>query len=104
MNTALLQVTTVAEPGEPSGVVLISAAGDIDVSSAPLLNDALSAVTTGGYATILVDLAAVTFFDCAGLRALEAADDAAPGRLRLVAAAEPVRLVLHLLDQQHRFM
>ncbi|WP_334465481.1 STAS domain-containing protein [Micromonospora sp. CPCC 205554] len=84
--------------------VHIRATGEIDVSSALLLNDALSAAAAEGYGEIHLDLAEVTFFDCAGLRALEDADGAAPGRLRLVAVGEPVRLVLHLLDQQRRFL
>ena len=103
MVAGLLRVTNVAEPGKAAGVVRIRAAGEIDVASAPLLDDALAAATADGYREIHLDLAEVTFFDCAALRALEDADDAAPGRLRLVAAGEPVRLVLQLLDKHHRF-
>ncbi|ADL49527.1 MULTISPECIES: STAS domain-containing protein [Micromonospora] len=104
MNARLLRVTKVADANETAGVVRIRAAGEIDMFSVPLLDDALATAAAGGYREIHLDLAEVTFFDCAALRALEVADDAAPGRLRLVAAGEPVRLVLHLLDRQGRFV
>ena len=102
MRTAPLHITTVLGPGETGTVARVSASGELDPASAPRLKQALTAAAAR-CGKIQVDLSEVTFFDAAALRALEETDAAAPGRLRLMAASEPVHLVLRLLDMQHRF-
>ncbi|MDX3580820.1 anti-sigma factor antagonist [Streptomyces europaeiscabiei] len=68
--------------------VVIEVSGEIDVASAGLVAEHLTAATTGSAEPdVLVDLRHVSFFDCSGLRVLcraEAAAAASGGRLRLV--------------------
>ncbi|WP_327726476.1 anti-sigma factor antagonist [Streptomyces sp. NBC_00487] len=68
---------------------VIEVAGEIDMASAGLVAEHLTAAATGSAAPdVLVDLRRVSFFDCSGLRVLcraEAAATARGGRLRLVA-------------------
>jgi anti-anti-sigma factor len=63
-------------------------AGEIDVASADLLAEHLTAAVGGpGAPDVLVDLREVAFLDCSGLRVLcraEATARAGGGRLRLV--------------------
>ncbi|MDX3136313.1 anti-sigma factor antagonist, partial [Streptomyces europaeiscabiei] len=67
---------------------VIEVSGEIDVASAGLVAEHLTAATTGSAEPdVLVDLRHVSFFDCSGLRVLcraEAAAAAHGGRLRLV--------------------
>lgn len=91
-----LRVVTV--PAGTAGTWRVRASGEVDHSTASLLSQALATATRRGYAGVEVDLAEVTFFDCAGLRALVNATDAAGERLRLVAASESVQRVLDIFD------
>lgn len=61
----LLNVTTTRRDGWS----IVAAEGEIDISSAPTLDDALGAASTAGEA-VAVDLRAVTFMDSSGLRSL----------------------------------
>ncbi|WP_119583680.1 anti-sigma factor antagonist [Streptomyces europaeiscabiei] len=67
---------------------VIEVSGEIDVASAGLVAEHLTAATTGSAEPdVLVDLRHVSFLDCSGLRVLcraEAAAAARGGRLRLV--------------------
>lgn len=67
---------------------VIVVAGEIDVASADLLAEHLTAAACGpGEPDVLVDLREVAFLDCSGLRVLcraEATARARGGRLRLV--------------------
>ncbi|WP_327342131.1 anti-sigma factor antagonist [Streptomyces europaeiscabiei] len=67
---------------------VIEVSGEIDVASAGLVAEHLTAATTGSAEPdVLVDLRHVSFFDCSGLRVLcraEAAAAAHGGRLRLI--------------------
>ena len=67
---------------------VIEVSGEIDVASAGLVAEHLTAATTGpAEPDVLVDLRHVSFFDCSGLRVLcraEATATARGGRLRLV--------------------
>ncbi|MEI5523135.1 anti-sigma factor antagonist [Streptomyces brasiliscabiei] len=67
---------------------VIEVSGEIDIASAGLVAEHLTAAVTGpGAPDVLVDLRDVSFFDCSGLRVLcraEATATARGGRLRLV--------------------
>jgi anti-anti-sigma factor len=69
--------------------IVIEVYGEIDMASAGLVAEHLTAAATGtAEPDVLVDLRRVSFFDCSGLRVLcraEAAAKARGGRLRLVA-------------------
>ncbi|MGH2909214.1 MAG: STAS domain-containing protein [Solirubrobacteraceae bacterium] len=46
------------------------AVGELDLATAPLLEDQLRDVTDAGFAHIVLDLRGLTLIDCAGLRVL----------------------------------
>ena len=91
---AQVSVTVSRSSGSPR----ICVAGEIDQLGAAVLRDALDRVAAEHPGRVDVDLADVTFFDCAGVSALLAAEQAAGGRLVLVAAAPAVRKVLRVLN------
>jgi len=71
----------------------VSAAGEIDSSTAPQLRERLDAVLDSGVAELVVDLGAVTFLDSAGLCVLAAAHRRAADqavRLRVLASHRAV--------------
>jgi anti-sigma B factor antagonist len=61
-------------------VAHISATGEIDSTSAPVLRDRIEAVLAGDVHQFVVDLVGVTFLDSAGLCVLAAAHRQATGR------------------------
>jgi anti-sigma B factor antagonist len=74
-------------------VVRVSAAGEIDSSSAPVLRSHLDSVLDGDVEEFEVDLVQVTFLDSAGLCVLAAAHRRAAGkdvRMRVLAASRAV--------------
>jgi anti-sigma B factor antagonist len=74
-------------------VVRISAAGEIDSTSAPVLRDRLEAVLAGDVEQFVVDLVGVTFLDSAGLCVLAAAHRQAAAQgigMQVVAASRAV--------------
>jgi anti-sigma B factor antagonist len=88
----MLVVTRTDTPG---GVAL-SAAGEIDCASAPVLVADLDKAIADADGPILIDLGDVTFMDCSGVHALLAARHSAPTRLRLRRLHPAVRRVLEL--------
>ena len=74
-------------------VVRVTAVGEIDSTSAPVLRDRLDAVLAGGAQQFVVDLVGVTFLDSAGLCVLAAAHRRAAAQgigMRVVAASRAV--------------
>jgi anti-sigma B factor antagonist len=74
-------------------VVRVSAAGEVDSSSAPLLRTELETVLGGDLRELVVDLDAVTFLDSAGLSVLAGAHrrtTALGVRLRVLASSRAV--------------
>ena len=73
--------------------VRVTAAGEIDSSSAPLLRQHLDTLLDGDVREITIDLSRVTFLDSAGLCVLAAAHRRAVGqdaRLRVLASSRAV--------------
>jgi anti-sigma B factor antagonist len=73
--------------------VRLTATGEIDSTSAPVLRDRLEALLDAGVDEITVDLAGVTFLDSAGLCVLAAAYRRATAeqrRLRVLASSRAV--------------
>lgn len=89
---------------EESGRTVVSATGEVDVFTAPVLDDALSGAVAGGATSIVVDLSGVDFLDSTGLsvlvKALKRVRDA-DGSLDVVVTAERVAKVFRItgLDQ-----
>ncbi len=80
-----------------STVVVLRAAGEIDVDSAPVLRSAIEAAVDAGDPAIDLDLSLVDFMDSTGLSTIIAARTRlGEGAVRVVAASEPVRRTLDL--------
>jgi anti-sigma B factor antagonist len=81
-------------------VLTIAVAGDVDVSTSPIVDEAISqALAASGVATVCVDLSAVEFLDSSGIAALIAGRRGADGQgvgYRVEGAQGIVRHVLEL--------
>ena len=89
----LLNVALVPAPAQ----VVVRLTGESDLSTAALLADALTQAAALGTDSVVVDVAAVTFWDCSGLHALSAftAELSAAGRsCRLVGAPAATRRLI----------
>jgi len=76
--------------------VVVALAGDIDIHTAPQLDELLAGLLTEGRTEVVVDLAGVSFLDSSALGVLIAAQRdlaAAGGGLRLAAPRPQVRKV-----------
>lgn len=72
---------------------LVSVEGDVDINSAPRLQQLLMHLLEGNGPCLLVDLSGVTFIDCFAIRLLAETRRRAEGRscpIRFVALSEPV--------------
>ncbi len=88
--------TDVREHGEWVMVVLD---GEVDMASAPRLQEVLAAQLAAGARQVMVDLREVSFMDSTGLTALFRAHEAmaaAGGRLVVVCGPGPVRRVIEV--------
>jgi stage II sporulation protein AA (anti-sigma F factor antagonist) len=83
-----------------SGLAVVSASGEIDLSTVPALETALLEAQSAALATLIVDLDRVTFLDSSGISALVAAHkraNAAGTGLRIISSARAVRRPLELV-------
>jgi anti-anti-sigma factor len=98
---ALLEVNT--EKGE-SGLRL-ALSGELDISTAPTLEDALERVEGEAPALLVIDLRALEFMDSTGLRTLVGADQRAREqgrRLAIVRGPEPVDRIFNVTRLDER--
>ena len=89
----LLHVTLVPAPDR----IVVRVTGDADLSTAPVLTEALGRATALGTRHVVVDVAAAHFWDCSGLHALRGvtADLRAADRsCRLVGAPRATRQLI----------
>lgn len=96
-----LQVTT---SDRPDGVH-VELTGELDLATAPKLDDELGRVEEGAPGVIVLDLRPLSFMDSSGLRALLAADSRARDagrRLVLVRGDERVQRVLRITRLDER--
>ena len=88
-------------PLEWSGqVAVVTVTGEIDITNAEGLRDALLSALNAGAAGLIVDLTSTTFLDSAGIAALVRASrraTATDAALRLAVTAPPVLRVLRLV-------
>ncbi|AEV86792.1 Anti-sigma-B factor antagonist [Actinoplanes sp. SE50] len=96
MAATALQVETVASRRG----IQVRVAGELDLATAGILGVALAEALAAGVGHIDLDLADVSFLDCAGLRTLERAVTASGKRLRLVAASATVCWMLRIAGMQ----
>lgn len=94
---------TVRPSTAPPGT-LVCVAGEVDLATAGDLQRTLEAVVTVEQQTLIVDLAAVEFFDCAGLRVLtqlQPTMEATGGHLSVINARPLVAQLLALGQLDH---
>jgi len=97
-----LEVTT---RDRPDGGVLVALTGELDLATAPKLEDELRRVEARRPALVVIDLKPLSFMDSSGLRALIAADSRAReagSRLVLVRGDERVQRVLRITRLDER--
>jgi anti-anti-sigma factor len=86
---ALLELDT----EETGGRTRVTLRGELDISSAPVLEEALEKVEEAGPPVLLIDLRQLEFMDSTGLRTVVSADQRARDagrRLAIVRGPEPV--------------
>jgi anti-anti-sigma factor len=99
---SLLHVTTSAVS---DGTVLVKPAGDLDLSSAEVLRQALVAIEKDRPSILCLDLSGLGFMDSTGLRLiLQASERAkkASSRLVLIAGRDSVQRVFRVTGMQER--
>jgi anti-sigma B factor antagonist len=87
-----------------SGMPVVTAPGEIDITNAPALRSALLKAATHGHGTVAVDMTQTLFCDCSGLHALLAAHKRAQaegGELLLAFSAPAVHRVFALTGKDH---
>jgi anti-anti-sigma factor len=90
---------------EHAGAVHARLAGELDISTAPRLDDALMRVEADGPPLLVIDLSGLDFMDSTGLRLLISADARAREagrRLVLVQGNEMVQRVLRITRLDER--
>src|SRR5687768_11688656 len=90
---------------EHAGAVHARLRGELDISTAPRLEDTLSRVEADGPALLVIDLSQLDFMDSTGLRLLISADTRAREagrRLVLIQGNEMVQRVLRLTRLDER--
>ena len=81
------------------GTLVLAADGEIDLSTEPLLRQALlTALAQESARTVLVDMSTVTFLDAAGIGALVSAHHAAAAHQRALRLANACPLVTRVLE------
>ncbi len=100
------ELLTVTAYPTPRGAVVIAVRGDVDVSTSPLLHDALLAHLSHNGPPMIVDLTGVGFLGAAGLTVLVVVKQAAATvgvRLCVVARSRPVLLPLTITELDRVF-
>jgi anti-anti-sigma factor len=86
-----------------NGVVRVALSGELDLASAPIVEEVLDAVISDGSAVVMVDLREVKFIDSSGLHALlrarTGADTSGKG-LILVGASDAAQRLFELTGTQ----
>jgi anti-sigma B factor antagonist len=85
------------EVSEADGWTIIAVTGEIDISSAPALREAIDQALGDGSDRLIVDMNGVSFMDSSGLNVLAgAAKRMSRGSLRIAAPARHIRKVFEI--------
>ena len=87
------------------GGAVVELSGELDIASAPKLDEEVARLEGEGHALIVIDLRRLEFMDSSGLRALLAADTRARtrgGRLVIVRGDERIQRVLRITRLDER--
>jgi anti-anti-sigma factor len=99
-------ITNAAEPRgieltedtfDPSGLV-VTVSGELDVATAPLLRDRLTAAIDAGTQRLVIDLSAISFLDSVALAAIVHAKQRLPENGRLALAVDPSSYVMLVFE------
>jgi anti-anti-sigma factor len=99
---SILELTTENGPNE---TVRVSLSGELDIASAPQLEDQLGQVEAAGPAAIVLDLRGLEFMDSTGLRTIVGADTRAREqgrRLAIVRGPEAVQRIFTVTKLDER--
>jgi anti-anti-sigma factor len=97
----ILNITTRERPGG----VHVELAGELDIATAPKLDEEVRRLEAGGHELIVIDLRGLRFMDSSGLRALLAADTRAHElgrRVVIVRGDDRVQRVLRITRLDER--
>ncbi len=94
MSSEPLRIATKRLPDR----VIVELEGELDLVSAPLLDDTLAGLALDGAATVVLDLRAVSFVDSTGLKAIFRARNAAGEHGRQFAVTRGSPQVERLLE------
>lgn len=78
---------------------VLSVTGEVDLTSAPRLDDEVTSLIEGAVTDLVIELRGVSFMDSTGLRVLLKASkliDSNGGKLQLAQPSEPVRRLLEV--------
>ncbi|HEV7654597.1 MAG TPA: STAS domain-containing protein [Mycobacteriales bacterium] len=87
---------TVGRTSAPDGEYVV-VAGEVDIETAPQLRSALAAAVGTGAASVVIDLAAVTYLDSSGLSVLVSAHQRARAQGSTLCLCNPSERVRSLL-------
>jgi anti-anti-sigma factor len=91
---------TVGEQHQSGGVVVVAVSGELDIGTAPRVEDCLAYLTATGHHRLVLDAARLSFCDAAGIRVMVRARmraDERGGWLRLAAVSARLRWLLDIL-------
>jgi anti-anti-sigma factor len=86
-----MQLVAMASPA--TGAVQLTVRGELDIASAPELRAALDRIVAGPHLVVVLDLAGLTFLDCAGMRPIRAARRALEARGGQLLVRHPTPIV-----------
>ena len=90
----------------PGGVVVVSVSGELDIATAPKLDDYLIRLTSTGHHRLVLNAVRLTFCDASGVRVLvraRARVDGLHGWLRLAAVSPRLHRILTILALHSTF-
>lgn len=94
MSVIDLRATVV---GGTDGDLIVELDGDVDLDSAPLIDDVVHSALTEGAPRVVIDLSRVTFLDSRGVRVLLIAHRAAERRGSVLVLRSPTKGALDVL-------
>jgi anti-sigma B factor antagonist len=97
VRVGIMGLTLCVRPGDDG--IIVTVRGEVDVCTQGLLQQALLQIMREHGARLLLDVAGVSFMDCAGLRVLlttRRRADLRGGFLRLIAVSRAVRRIIEL--------
>ena len=101
------RLVVVVDPTAPAPVVTVKVHGEIDLATAPMLDQRLGAVVNSGVRDLVVDLKDVPFCDVAGVNALlqiRGQLGAHGGRLRLIGPCHTLQIIVRVLELEHHLV